>query len=100
MCTRHPDLVAIPDLLIILVQVSSNATSSKKYHVVGRLFMYVDKCTLKLEGMKSHGKFVAIFLRRSIFPEFSISTMNLLSSPHLPSAACQVADSKLSILMC
>ena len=57
MCTRHPDLVSldfdaipifhilitfiyfifnhIPNLLIILVQVSSNATSSKKYYVLG-----------------------------------------------------------------
>ena len=60
MCTRHPDfvsfafyaipifhirirsyLIRIPNLLIILVQVSSNATSSKKYHVVGSSTIHV-----------------------------------------------------------
>ena len=76
MCTRHPDLVsldfyAIPfeflhllvsshfqtdlitilNLLIILLQVSSNAMSRKKYYVVGSLdyscicmYMYTEKC--------------------------------------------------------
>ena len=84
MCTRHPDLVSldfhaipifpfeeilhlhlsplilIPNLLIILVQVSSNATSSEKNYVIGSLdysciymymYMYVEKIHLYMGSL-------------------------------------------------
>ena len=115
MCTRHPDLVSLDfmssiysqnfciylsplifNLLIILLQVSSNATSSKKYYVVGsldysciRMYMNVEKCM----STQAHG--IGGLLANTVHCklEVTVSVLFRLDSPHFPRAASRVADS-------